>query len=83
MLSDDGSCLVSKKVTTLTLWPVRPEQLSFRDLRHLVRYIIKSEQWGVGGGAFWGLIGAARQMRTRIGFLAQPEPMRSIVGATQ
>ena len=27
--------------------------------------------------------GAVRRMRTRIGFLAQPEPMRSIVGATQ
>ena len=27
--------------------------------------------------------GAVRRMRTRIRFLAQPEPMRSIVGATQ
>ena len=27
--------------------------------------------------------GAVRRMRTRIGLLAQPEPMRSIVGATQ
>ena len=27
--------------------------------------------------------GAVRRMRTRIGFLAQPEPMRSIIGATQ
>ena len=27
--------------------------------------------------------GAVRLMRTRIGLLAQPEPMRSIVGATQ
>jgi hypothetical protein len=27
--------------------------------------------------------GAVRRMKTRIGFLAQPEPMRSIVGATQ
>ena len=27
--------------------------------------------------------GAVRQMRTRIGLLAQPESMRSIVGATQ
>jgi hypothetical protein len=28
-------------------------------------------------------IGAVRRMRTRIGLLAQPEPMRSIIGATQ
>ena len=28
-------------------------------------------------------LGAVRRMRTRIGLLAQPEPMRSIVGATQ
>ena len=27
--------------------------------------------------------GAVRRMRTRIGLLAQPEPMRSIIGATQ
>ena len=27
--------------------------------------------------------GAVRRMRTRIGLLVQPEPMRSIVGATQ
>jgi len=27
--------------------------------------------------------GAVRRMRTRIGFLAQPEPMRSIFDATQ
>ena len=27
--------------------------------------------------------GAVRRMRTRIGLLAQPESMRSIVGATQ
>ena len=27
--------------------------------------------------------GTVRQMRTRIGLLAQPEPMRAIVGATQ
>ena len=27
--------------------------------------------------------GAIRQMRTRIGLLAQPEPMRSMNGATQ
>jgi hypothetical protein len=27
--------------------------------------------------------GAVRRMRTRIRLLAQPEPMRSIVGATQ
>ena len=27
--------------------------------------------------------GAARRMSTRIGLLMQPEPMRSIVGATQ
>jgi hypothetical protein len=26
---------------------------------------------------------AVRQMRARIGLLAQPEPMRSIIGATQ
>ena len=29
------------------------------------------------------IYGAVRRMRTRIGLLAQPEPMRSIVGATQ
>ena len=29
----------------------------------------------------WG--GAVRRMRTRIRLLVQPEPMRSIVGATQ
>jgi hypothetical protein len=28
-------------------------------------------------------IGAVRQMRTRIRLLAQPESMRSIIGATQ
>jgi hypothetical protein len=27
--------------------------------------------------------GAVRRMRTRIRLLAQPEPMRSIIGATQ
>ena len=27
--------------------------------------------------------GAVRRMRTRIGLLAQPESMRSIIGATQ
>ena len=34
---------------------------------------------------FYGLIGrpAVRRMRTRIRLLAQPESMRSIVGATQ
>ena len=29
------------------------------------------------------LVGAVRRMRTRIGLLAQPESMRSIIGATQ
>ena len=28
-------------------------------------------------------MGAVRQMRTRIGLLAQPKSMRSIIGATQ
>jgi hypothetical protein len=30
-----------------------------------------------------GSLGAVRRMRTRIGLLAQPESMRSIIGATQ
>jgi hypothetical protein len=41
------------------------------------------------GDPFWNFIarnsnhGAVRRMRTRIRLQAQPEPMRSIVGATQ
>ncbi len=31
-------------------------------------------------GAVWRRLGAVRRMRTRIGILAQPESMRSIVG---
>ena len=34
------------------------------------------------GNGTW-MKGAVRRMRTRIGLLAQPESMRSIVGATQ
>ena len=32
---------------------------------------------------FIGNMGAVRRMRTRIRLLAQPEPMRSIIDATQ
>ncbi len=37
----------------------------------------------VGMGLAIDLAGAVRRMRTRIRLQAQPEPMRSIVGATQ
>ena len=52
---------VSEKIKTLKRSPAGLEQLSLRDLRRIVHYIMRSERWGdggcdTGGGAVWDLI---------------------------
>ena len=52
---------ISEKIHTLKRAPAGLDQLSLRDLRRLVHYIMRSERWGdsgcdTGGGAVWDLI---------------------------
>lgn len=58
---DELKTPVSEKIKTLKRSPAGLEQLSLRDLRRIVHYIMRSERWGdggcdTGGGAVWDLI---------------------------
>lgn len=52
---------VAEVIETLTRDPAQLEELSLRDLRRIVHYIMRSERWSdggcdTGGGAVWKLI---------------------------
>jgi hypothetical protein len=60
-MGDDAKTPVYEMISTLKTTPTRLEQLSLRDLRRIVHYIMRSERWGdggcdTGGGAVWDLI---------------------------
>jgi hypothetical protein len=60
-MGDEMKTPVSEKIKTLKRSPTGLEQLSLRDLRRVVHYIMRSERWGdggcdTGGGAVWDLI---------------------------
>jgi hypothetical protein len=60
-MGDDAKTPVPEKIRTLKSSPAGLEQLSLRDLRRIVHYIMRSERWGdggcdTGGGAVWDLI---------------------------
>ena len=61
----------------------------YRDARPDRKLMVAKADWKrramLAGGALAVILsdGAVRRMRTRIGLLAQPESMRSIIGATQ
>ena len=60
-MGDELKTPVSEKIKTLKRSPAGLEQLSLRDLRRIVHYIMRSERWGdggcdTGGGAVWDLI---------------------------
>lgn len=60
-MGDELKTPVSDKIKTLKCSPAGLEQLSLRDLRRIVHYIMRSERWGdggcdTGGGAVWDLI---------------------------
>lgn len=60
-MGDELKTPVSEKIKTLKHSPAGLEQLSLRDLRRIVHYIMRSERWGdggrdTGGGAVWDLI---------------------------
>jgi hypothetical protein len=60
-MGDEKNTPVSEKIRTLKNSPAGLEQLSLRDLRRIVHYIMRSERWAdggcdTGGGAVWDLI---------------------------
>ena len=67
-------------VSATAIMPMRT--FAAQDALRLKAEMVTQQILPDGDGAT-SMLGAVRRMRTRIGFLAQPEPMRSIVGATQ
>ena len=60
-MGDDAQTPVPDMISRLQQDPRRVEDLTLRDLRRIIHYIIRSERWGdagadTGGGAVWGLI---------------------------
>jgi len=52
---------IPELIKTLKRSPARLEQMSLRDLRRIIHFIMRSERWGdggcdTGGGAVWDLI---------------------------
>lgn len=60
-MGDDAQTPVPDVISRLQQDPRRTADLTLRELRRILHYIIRSERWGdagadTGGGAVWGLI---------------------------